>query len=108
LRTYEQSDEATFRIGPYEFRPSENVLFDSEQRRIRLTDKESNLLRLLYKAGGKTVRRDELIADVWGHDAQVSSHTLETHMYRLRQKLEPVPSISRFLITEVGGYRLQL
>ena len=83
------------------------VLLDEAQRKIRLTDKETDILRYLYKAGGKPVPREELMAEVWGHNSQATTHTLETHMYRLRQKIEPNPGMSRFLITEGGGYSLQ-
>lgn len=107
IRTHEQSDDASFHLGPYEFRPSAKVLIDEAQRKIRLTDKETDILRYLYKAGGKPVPREELMAEVWGHNSQATTHTLETHMYRLRQKIEPNPGLSRFLITEGGGYSLQ-
>ena len=107
FHTHEQSDDASFHLGPYEFRPSAKVLIDEAQRKIRLTDKETDILRYLYKAGGKPVPREELMAEVWGHNSQATTHTLETHMYRLRQKIEPNPGLSRFLITEGGGYSLQ-
>jgi len=107
IRTYEQSDDATFHLGPYEFRPSAKLLIDEGQRKIRLTDKETDILRYLYKARGKPVSREELMAQVWGRGSQATTHTLETHMYRLRQKIEPNPGLSRFLITEGGGYSLQ-
>ncbi|MEQ1609287.1 MAG: response regulator transcription factor [Hyphomonadaceae bacterium] len=107
IRTYEQSDDATFHLGPYEFRPSVKLLIDDGQRKIRLTDKETDILRYLYKARGRPVSCEELMAQIWGHDSQATTHTLETHMYRLRQKIEPNPGLSRFLITEGGGYSLQ-
>jgi len=107
IRTHEQSDDASFHLGPYEFRPSVKMLVDEGQRKIRLTDKETDILRHLYKARGKPVSREELMVQIWGHDTQATTHTLETHMYRLRQKIEPNPGLSRFLITEGGGYSLQ-
>jgi DNA-binding response OmpR family regulator len=107
IRIHEQSDEASFRFGPYEFRPSAKVLVDEDQRKIRLTEKETDILRYLYRVAGKTVTREELLGEIWGYNAQVTTHTLETHMYRLRQKLEPNPGVSRYLITEANGYSLQ-
>lgn len=107
LRTFEQSEDATFKIGPYEFRPSTKVLIDDEEKKIRLTEKETNILKYLFRAGGKPVAREELLSEVWGYNANVTTHTLETHIYRLRQKIEPDPAHSRILITETGGYRLQ-
>ena len=106
LRSHEQSEDAVFHIGPYEFRPSGKLLTDAKGRKIRLTEKETNILKYLYRAGGKPVSREELLTEVWGYNAGVTTHTLETHVYRLRQKIEREPSNARILITEPGGYRL--
>jgi DNA-binding response OmpR family regulator len=107
LRSHEQSEDAVFHIGPYEFRPAAKVLTDPKLKKIRLTEKETNILKYLYRAGGKPVSREELLTEVWGYNAGVTTHTLETHVYRLRQKIEPDPGIARLLLTEAGGYRLQ-
>jgi DNA-binding response OmpR family regulator len=106
LRSHEQSEGAVFHLGAYEFRPSAKLLVDSSQKKIRLTEKETNILKYLYRAGEKPVSREELLAEVWGYNAGVTTHTLETHVYRLRQKIEPDPSNARLLLTEAGGYRL--
>jgi DNA-binding response OmpR family regulator len=106
LRAHEQSEDAVFHIGPYEFHPADRVLLDEKGRKLRLTDKEANILKYLYRAGDKPVAREELLAEVWGYNAGVTTHTLETHVYRLRQKIEPDPSHARLLLTEAGGYRL--
>jgi DNA-binding response OmpR family regulator len=106
LRAHEQSEDAVFHIGPYEFHPADRVLLDERGRKLRLTDKEANILKYLYRAGAKAVARDELLAEVWGYNAGVTTHTLETHVYRLRQKIESDPGHARLLITEAGGYRL--
>lgn len=107
LRSFEQSEDATFQIGPYDFRPSMKLLVTGEGQKVRLTEKETNILKYLYRAGGKPVARDELLSEVWGYNANVTTHTLETHIYRLRQKVEPDPSNARLLLTDAGGYRLQ-
>jgi DNA-binding response OmpR family regulator len=106
LRSHEQSEDAVFRIGPYEFRPAAKLLVDERQKKIRLTEKETNILKYLYRAGQQPVSREELLAEVWGYNAGVTTHTLETHIYRLRQKIEPEPGAARLLVTEAGGYRL--
>jgi DNA-binding response OmpR family regulator len=106
LRNHEQSEDAVYRIGPYEFRPAQKLLIDARAKKIRLTDKETNILKYLYRAGGKAVSREELLTEVWGYNAGVTTHTLETHVYRLRQKIEPEPANARLLLTEAGGYRL--
>ena len=105
LRNHEQSEEAIYRIGPYTFRPSAKLLLDSQDKKIRLTEKETNILKFLYRSGD-TVARETLLHEVWGYNPAVTTHTLETHIYRLRQKIEENPSEARILVTESGGYRL--
>ena len=106
LRTHDQSEEAVYTIGPYSFRPSTKMLIDGKGVKIRLTEKETAILKFLYRAGDKVVTRDVLLHEVWGYNAGVTTHTLETHVYRLRQKIEKDPSHSQLLITDAGGYRL--
>ena len=106
LRQHEQSEDAVFSIGPYTFQPAAKLLLDREERKIRLTEKETAILKFLYRAGEKVVGRDTLLGEVWGYNAGVTTHTLETHVYRLRQKIEADPSNARILVTETGGYRL--
>ncbi|MEM6905759.1 MAG: response regulator transcription factor, partial [Pseudomonadota bacterium] len=106
LRQHEQSEDAVFQIAGYSFRPGAKLMIDEQDRRIRLTEKETNILKFLYRAGGRMVERDTLLREVWGYNAGVTTHTLETHIYRLRQKIEPDPSNAQILLTETGGYRL--
>ena len=107
LRQHEQSEDAVFTIGPYTFMPSSKVLVDEEvNKKVRLTEKETAILKYLYRAGDKVVGRDTLLGEVWGYNAGVTTHTLETHVYRLRQKIEDNPSNAEILVTEPGGYRL--
>ncbi|HEY4944184.1 MAG TPA: response regulator transcription factor [Rhizomicrobium sp.] len=105
LRSHGQSEEAVYRIGPYTFRPSAKVLLDAGDKKIRLTEKETNILKFLYRSG-ETVPRETLLHEVWGYNPAVTTHTLETHIYRLRQKIETNPGQARILVTESGGYRL--
>jgi DNA-binding response OmpR family regulator len=107
LRQHEQSEDAVFTIGAYTFRPSAKVLLDpATKKKIRLTEKETAILKHLYRAGDVVVPREVLLDEVWGYNAGVATHTLETHIYRLRQKIERDPSEATLLITEPGGYRL--
>ncbi|MDA0654911.1 MAG: response regulator transcription factor [Proteobacteria bacterium] len=107
LRQHEHSADAVFVIGPYTFMPGSKILVDdSENKKIRLTEKETSILRYLFRAGDKVVSRETLLGEVWGYNAGVTTHTLETHVYRLRQKIECDPSNSVILVTEPGGYRL--
>ena len=107
LRQHEQSEDAVFNIGPYAFRPATKQLVDERRnKRVRLTEKETSILKFLYRAGSRTVPREVLLNEVWGYNAGVTTHTLETHIYRLRQKIERDPTKAELLITEAGGYRL--
>ncbi|HEY9039600.1 MAG TPA: response regulator transcription factor [Roseovarius sp.] len=106
LRQHEQSEDAVFQLGPYSFKPALKILTAEDGRKVRLTEKETNILKYLYRATDGVVARDELLHEVWGYNAGVTTHTLETHIYRLRQKIEPDPSNARLLVTESGGYRL--
>ena len=114
LRTFEQSEDAVFNIGPYSFKPAAKKLTPPEDpdgkpvRDIRLTEKETNILKFLYRAGGKAVPREVLLEEVWGYNSGVTTHTLETHVYRLRQKIELVKGEATLLLTQPGGYSLAM
>lgn len=108
LRQHEQSEDAVFQLGPYTFKPSMKMLTTQDDKKVRLTEKETNILKFLYRSNESVVARDVLLHEVWGYNAGVTTHTLETHIYRLRQKIEPDPSNARLLVTESGGYRLML
>lgn len=97
----------THRLGPYEFDPVERELRDNSRREaIRLTELECKLLACLVQGNGAVIGRDELLARVWGYSPGVATHTVETHVWRLRQKIETTNPATRLLITEPGGYRL--
>jgi DNA-binding response OmpR family regulator len=107
LRQHEQSEDAVFAVGHYTFMPSSKILLDEEtNKKVRLTEKETAILKYLYRSGDKVVGRDTLLGEVWGYNAGVTTHTLETHVYRLRQKIERDPSQAEILVTEPGGYKL--
>ena len=106
LRQHEQSEDAVFQLGPDTFKPSQKVLVDVKDKKIRLTEKETNILKFLYRAQSGVVAREVLLHEVWGYNAGVTTHTLETHIYRLRQKIEADPANARLLVTESGGYKL--
>jgi len=108
LRQHEQSEDAIFTLGPYTFKPAVKMLLTEDDKKIRLTEKETNILKFLYRATEGVVPRDTLLHEVWGYNVGVTTHTLETHIYRLRQKIEPDPSHASLLVTESGGYRLAL
>jgi DNA-binding response OmpR family regulator len=106
LRQHDQGEDAVFVIGPYSFKPAGKVLFCQKGCKIRLTEKETLMLKRLYEAGGKAVSREHLMREVWGCYSHAASRTLDTHIYRLRQKIEKTSSRSELLVTEDHGYRL--
>lgn len=107
LRSHSKNRDAVFRVGPYTFRPAVNALTHGDgEIAVHLTDRETHLLRHLYEAGGERVSREILLQEVFGMSETAQTHTLETHIYRLRQKLEPGCRRSTLLQTERGGYRL--
>ena len=95
-----------FSVGPYSFRPGSKMLTAANARKVRLTEKETAILRFLYRAGQLPVSRETLLQEVWGYNSGVTTHTLETHIYRLRQKIEKDAANPEILVTEAGGYKL--
>lgn len=107
LHRHERSEDAVFTIGPFTFHPSAKLLLnETTNKKVRLSSKETAILKFLYRAGKRAVRRETLLGEVWGYNAGVTTHTVESHVYQLRQKIERDPSAVEILITESGGYRL--
>jgi DNA-binding response OmpR family regulator len=101
-----EDDAQVLTIGPYAFRPRARLLsHNAGDRQVRLTEKESAILEFLFRAG-RVIGRDTLLGEVWGYNAGVATHTLETYVYRLRRKIERDPANAEILVTEPGGYRL--
>ncbi len=107
LRQFEMSDDVTLPIGPYAFRPSTKILTDTgTDKKIHLTERETAILKYLYRMDNRPAPRRTLLGEVWGYKTGVTTHTLESHIYRLRQKVEPDPANVQILVTEPDGYRL--
>lgn len=107
IRAFESSEDAVLTIGPYHFRPSARTLHEPTlNTRVRLTEKEAAVLKYLYRCNGTPVGRQTLLREVWGYASGASTHTVETHIYRLRRKIEPDPTSVRIVVNEEGGYRL--
>lgn len=107
LRQHEESDDATLPLGRFLFRPGAKLLLDpGAKKKMRLTDLETAMLKYLYRAGDRATSREKLLAEVWGYKTGVSTHTIESHVHRLRRKIERDPRRAEILLTEAGGYRL--
>ena len=108
LRKYEKSYDSAFTLGPYTFYPAIKILKTHDNNEIQLTEKETDILKFLYHTVEDVVPRNILLHEVWGYNNSVTTHTLETHIYRLRQKIERNPGAAELLVTESGGYRLEI
>ena len=106
LRQHEASEDAIFTIGPYTFRPRSKLLLNPKGNKVHLTERETSILRYLYRADQRPVSRQTLLQEVWRYNSGVTTHTLETHIYRLRQKMEKDATAPAILVTEAGGYKL--
>lgn len=107
IRSYQWAKGTIFRIGGSIYVPSSKLVYDPlRQRTVRLTPKEAALLQYLRDAQGAPVCKRELLTAIWGLHEQTTTYTIETHIARLRKKLEPVPVRPKFLINENGSYRL--
>jgi DNA-binding response OmpR family regulator len=106
LRLFDESEDAILSLGPFFFYPSKRLLRDRTKREaIRLTDKENMILKYLLRTGSN-VDRQTLLSEVWGYNAGITTHTVETHIYRLRQKIEADPSNPSLLVTNNGKYSI--
>lgn len=100
------STNVTHIIGPFVFFPEKKIITFNDQVDIELTEKEVGILKCLLSSGKEIVDKDEILKQVWNYNPGVTTHTLETHIYRLRQKLEICPSIPRVIVSEGGGFKL--
>ena len=106
LRQFRASDDARFEIGNLSFVPTNKMLHEIGSDRMQvLTEKEATILKFLYRAFPNDVTKDELLAEVWGFQNGISTHTLETHIYRLRQKISHLTK-KQLVLTIEKGYRL--
>lgn len=92
-------------IGPFRLDSNAREMTGPAGLRLRLTEKEAAMLLFLARAGSSVVARDALLGEVWGYAGDATTHTVETHIYRLRRKLTE-NGAADLLVTEAGGYRL--
>jgi DNA-binding response OmpR family regulator len=108
-RIFDSGEHAAYQLGPYTFRPLRKLLHDPiNNRHIPLNSKEVGILKFLLHSDAPSAARLTILQEVWGYNAAAITHTLETHVYSLRQKMEPDPKRPTLLVTVDGGYRLDL
>ena len=106
LAKISNSNEMAYKIGPFIFFPLKKALMLGEKTKVELTEKEVAILKCLISSDEETVDRDTLLRQVWNYSPDVTTHTLETHIYRLRQKLEIDASIPRLIVSKDGGFTI--
>ena len=107
LAKISNSNEVTHKIGPFTFFPLKKIIMLGDDTRVELTEKEVDILKCLINSDEGAVDRDDLLKQVWNYSSDVTTHTLETHIYRLRQKLETDPSIPRLIISKGGSFTIR-
>lgn len=109
LNLHENSKLGYIEYGCFILKPSSKELSTKDERsKIKLTEKEISIIRYLYQLNGKEVGKEELLKKVWGYSPDVSTHTLETHIYRLRKKIEKTFGKEEMIETVEGGYKLAM
>ncbi len=104
----DNSDEGFLTFNQYELQPTARVIIDLVSGvETKLTEKEVNILKYLYKAQNISVSKTDLQTNVWKYHEEVTTHTIETHIYRLRQKVEK-NSGRRLILTDNGRYKLNM
>ena len=99
---HEQSD---ITIGNYNFNLNSRVMSFGENK-LKLTEKEINSILYLFKIE-KEVKIQELQTEVWGYQSQLETHTVETHIYRLRKKISKTFNDEDFIISKKNGYKIK-
>jgi len=105
LRQYNASDDVRFSIGEFDFIPADKIVKNSAGVSISLTEKETMILKKLFRSWPETVSKEQLLSEVWGYGGNIATHTIETHIYRLRQKLRRIQA-SHMIETIGATYRL--
>ena len=108
INRFENSSDGFLRFNCYELRPiSKEIINLNNDKIIKQTEKEVAVIKYLYKTKDHIVSKNELLQEVWGYSPEVSTHTIETHIYRLRQKVEHDNPEAQLILTEDGGYKLK-
>lgn len=95
-RRVQRSHAAPQKYGSYRFDMDSRTVYHHDQP-VRLTEMEFNLAHFIFNNIGRLLPRDLILASVWGYDSNVNTRTVDTHMSRIRKKLD---------ISEKNGWRL--
>lgn len=108
INMFENRSEGYLFFNDYELHPvAKEIVNLRNDETVKLTEKEVAVIKYLYKAKGHNVSKNDLLRDVWDYNADVTTHTIETHIYRLRQKVEQDDASAQLIVTEDGSYKLK-
>lgn len=109
INIYENSDDGVLEFNKYVLYPSRKEILNKRNKNLtKITEREVSVIKYLYKNSGKTVSKNDLMQEVWEYSADVATHTVETHIYRLRQKVEQDDIDNQIILTSEGGYQLKI
>jgi DNA-binding response OmpR family regulator len=103
-----RSNDLPISIRSHWFSPKKNLFQNLQGQSIKLTEKETKIISFLYDGRGEVRSKDQLLRAIWGYDKTISTHTLETHIYRLRKKLEIMLDEKDLILKISEGYFLNL
>ena len=106
---YELFAEQDITIGSWIYSPKERTFEDFKKgTKVKLTEKEAGIIKFLRFSPDKSASRNDILNKVWGYQDDISTHTLETHIYRLRKKIEGNSNGIKIIKTIPGGYGLNI
>jgi DNA-binding response OmpR family regulator len=106
IKLYQNREDAKIPIGNFYFVQGRKTLIHKDNKcPLSLTEKETEIIKYLLKKKGNGAGKNELLEEVWGYNTNIKTHTLETHIYRLRQKINDIDD-APFLVTKDDGYML--
>lgn len=109
INIFENSEDGKFEFNRYILYPIRKEIVNLRNNETtKLTEKEVAIIKYLYKNQNKIVGKNDLMQEVWGYAADVATHTVETHIYRLRQKVEHEDASAQLILTSDGGYQLKI
>lgn len=108
ISRFDNTSDGYLYFNEFELRPANKEIINLRNGdTTKLTEKEVSILKYLYKSTGRIVSKNELLQEVWEYSPEVTTHTIETHIYRLRQKVEQDNPEIQLIITDEGGYSLK-
>ncbi len=98
------NDQSNEEIGSYKININSRIMLKNNIK-LKLTEKEINTILYLSKLN-KPVKIEELQVEVWGHHSKLETHTVETHIHRLRKKISKVFNDDNFILSKKNGYQI--